>query len=124
VIDPASTQRLASARLELASDLRARTLLRSVLVIVLVALAAIAGLRLLSEGAATSTQRAELQRENAALRTELARLQAEYDLEHATRDALGRQVVELNQRIADLDRQLEFFQAQSGRPRTAAAPNR
>jgi uncharacterized small protein (DUF1192 family) len=123
VIDPASTQRLASARLELASDLRARTLLRSVLVIVLVALAAIAGLRLLSEGAATRTQRAELQKENAALRTELARLRAEYDLERATREALGQQVGELNRRIADLDRQLEFFHAQSGRPRTAPAAN-
>ena len=120
---PASTRQLASARLELVSDLRARALLRSVLVIVLVALAAIAGLRLLSEGAATRTQRAELQKENAALRTELARLQAEYELERATREALGRQVGELNQRIADLDRQLEFFHAQSGRPRTPAAQN-
>jgi uncharacterized small protein (DUF1192 family) len=123
VIDPASTQRLSSARLELASDLRARTLLRSVLVIVLVALAAIAGLRLLSDGAATQASRAGLQSENLALRTELARLQAEYELERATREALGRQVGELNQRIADLDRQLEFFHAQSGRPRTPAAQN-
>ncbi len=123
MIDPASTQRLSSARLELASDLRARTLLRSVLVIVLVALAAIAGLRLLSDGATTRTQRAELQNENTALRTELARLRAEYDLERATREALGQQVGELNRRIADLDRQLEFFHAQSGRPRTAAAAN-
>ena len=123
MIDPASTQRLSSARLELASDLRARTLLRSVLVIVLVALAAIAGLRLLSDGAATQASRAGLQSENLALRTELARLQAEYELERATREALGRQVGELNQRIADLDRQLEFFHAQSGRPRTPAAQN-
>ena len=123
MIDSASTQRLSSARLELASDLRARTLLRSVLVIVLVALAAIAGLRLLSDGAATQASRAGLQSENLALRTELARLQAEYELERATREALGRQVGELNQRIADLDRQLEFFHAQSGRPRTPAAQN-
>lgn len=121
MIDPASTQRLASARLELASDLRARTLLRSVLVIVLVALAATAGLRLLSEGTATKTQRAALQKENSALRTELARLQAEYELERATREALDQQVGELNRRIADLDRQLEFFHAQSDRPRTSAA---
>ena len=123
MIDPASTQRLASARLELASDLRARTLLRSVLVVVLVALAAIAGLRLLAEGAATSARRAELQDENTALRTELARLQAEYDLERATREALDQQVGELNRRVADLDRQLEFFHAQSGRPRTSATAN-
>ena len=123
MIDPASTQRLASARLELASDLRARTVLRSVLVIVLVALAAIAGLRLLSDGAATQASRAGLQSENLALRTELARLQAEYEFERATREALGQQVGELNQRIADLDRQLEFFHAQSGRPRTPVANN-
>lgn len=121
MIDPASTQRLSSARLELASDLRARTLLRSVLVVVLVALAAIAGLRLLSDGAATQARRAELQQENLALRTELVRLQAEFELERATREALDQQVGELNRRIADLDRQLEFFHAQSGRPRTAAA---
>jgi septal ring factor EnvC (AmiA/AmiB activator) len=123
VIGPVSTRRLASARVELASDLRARTVLRSVLVIVLVALAATAGLRLLSEGAGTKARRAELQKENLALRTELARLQAEFELERATREALGQQVGELNQRIADLDRQLEFFHAQSGRPRTAAASN-
>ena len=121
MIDPVSTQRLSSARLELASDLRARTLLRSVLVVVLVALAAIAGLRLLSDGAATQARRAELQQENLALRTELVRLQAEFELERATREALDQQVGELNRRIADLDRQLEFFHAQSGRPRTAAA---
>ncbi len=123
MIDPASTQRLATARLELSSDLRARTLLRAVLVIVLVALAVIAGLRLLSDGAATKLGRAELQQENRALRTELGRLQAEFELERATREALGQQVGELNRRIADLDRQLEFFHAQSGRPRATAAPN-
>jgi Tfp pilus assembly protein PilO len=124
VIDPSSTQRLASARLEFASDLRARALMRSVLVVVLVALAAIAGLRLLTNGAESKARRAELQDENRALRTELVRLQAEYDLERATREALGQQVVELNRRIADLDRQLGFFHAQSGRPGTAAASNR
>lgn len=123
MINPASTQRLTSARLELASDLRARVLMRSVLVIVLIALSAIAGLRLLSDGAATQASRAQLQNENLALRTELVRLQAEYELERATREALRQQVGELNRRIADLERQLEFFHAQSGRPRTAAAAN-
>ncbi len=120
---PVSTRRLASERVELASDVRARALLRSVLVIVLVALAAIAGQRLLSEGAATGARRAELQSENLALRAEVARLQTEFDLERATREALSQQVGELNERIADLDRQLEFFHAQSGRPRKTAASN-
>ena len=123
MIGPVSTRRLASARVELASDLRARTLLRSVLVAVLVALAITAGLRLLSDGATTSAQRAELQQENSALRTEVARLQAELDLERATREALGRQVGELNQQVADLDSQVEFFHTQSGRPRKAARSN-
>jgi uncharacterized small protein (DUF1192 family) len=109
--------------MELASDLPARTLLRSVLVAVLVALAITAGLRLLSDGATTAAQRAELQQENSALRTEVARLQAELDLERATREALGRQVGELSQQIADLDSQVEFFHAQSGRPRRAATSN-
>ncbi len=123
MIRPISTRQLASARVELASDLRARALLRSVLVIVLLALAATAGLRLLSEGATTTARRAELQQENSALRTEVARLQAELELERATREALGRQVGELNQQVADLDRQVEFFHAQSGRPRKAATSN-
>lgn len=123
MIRPISTRQLASARVELASDLRARALLRSVLVIVLLALAATASLRLLSEGATTTARRAELQQENSALRTEVARLQAELELERATREALGRQVGELNQQVADLDRQVEFFHAQSGRPRKAATSN-
>lgn len=119
----ASMRQLASARIELASDLRARTLLRSVLVVVLVALAVTAGLRLLSEGAASSARRTDLQQENTALRAEVARLQAELELEHATRAALGKQVGELNQRVADLDSELGFFHAQSGRPRKAATSN-
>ena len=123
MIGPVSTRRLASARVELASDLRARTLLRSVLVVVLVALALTAGLRLLTDGATSSAQRAELQQENTALRTEVARLHAELDLERATREALGRQVGELNQQITDLDSQVEFFHAQSGRPRKAVRTN-
>jgi septal ring factor EnvC (AmiA/AmiB activator) len=118
-----STRRLASARVELASDLRARTLMRSVLVVVLVALALTAGLRTLSDGAMDSAQRAQLQQENSGLRTEVARLQAELDLERATREALGRQVGELNQQIADLDSQVGFFHAQSGRPRKVATTN-
>jgi uncharacterized small protein (DUF1192 family) len=116
-------RQLASARIELASDLRARTLLRSVLVVVLVALAVTAGLRLLSEGAASSARRADLQQENTTLRAEVARLQAELELEQATRAALGKQVGELNQRVADLDSELGFFHAQSGRPRKAATSN-
>jgi uncharacterized small protein (DUF1192 family) len=94
-----------------------------VLVAVLVALAVAAGLRLLSDGATTTARRTELQKENTALRTEVARLQAELELERATRDALGQQVGELNQRVADLGSQLDFYHAQSGRPRKAATPN-
>jgi uncharacterized small protein (DUF1192 family) len=119
-----STRQLTTARLELVSDLRARALLRSVLVTVLVALAVAAGLRLLSEGAASAARRAQLQEENTALLAEVARLEAELELEQATRAALDRQVTELNQRVVELDSQLGFLGAQSGRSRRAASSNR
>jgi uncharacterized small protein (DUF1192 family) len=105
------------------SDLRTRAVLRALLVAVLVALAVAAGLRLHADGVTSADRRTGLQQENATLRAEVARLQAELELERATRSALGRQVGELSQRVADLDSQLGFFHAQSGRPRRAAPPN-
>jgi septal ring factor EnvC (AmiA/AmiB activator) len=115
----AYTRRLASARLEFVSDAQARAVMRSVLVAVLLALAVVAGLRLLADGAAAASQRSRLQQENTALRTEVARLGAELQLERATRDALDRQVVDLNHEVADLERQLAFVTAQRSRPSTA-----
>jgi uncharacterized small protein (DUF1192 family) len=119
-----STRQLTTARVALVSDLRARALLRSALVTVLVALAVVAGLRLLTDGEATAARRAQLQEENAALLAAVERLEAELELEQATRTALDRQVAELNQRIAELDSQLSFLGAQSGRPGRSASSNR
>jgi septal ring factor EnvC (AmiA/AmiB activator) len=119
----ASTRQLASARLALVSDLRTRAALRALLAAVLVALAAAAGLRLHADGVTSADRRTGLERENATLRAEVARLQAELELERATRSALGRQVHGLSQQVADLDSQLGFFHAQSGRPRRATPPN-
>ena len=48
---------------------------------------------------------------------ELARLRAELVLEQATRVALEQQVIDLNERVGELDSQLNFFNAQSGRKR-------
>jgi septal ring factor EnvC (AmiA/AmiB activator) len=82
-------------------------------VIVLLALASFAAARLyFSDGFAASHRR--LQQENAELRSSVARLTAELDLERATRAALDRQVAELNQRATDLERQLAFVKAQGG----------
>jgi len=86
---------------------------------VLVALAVAAGLRLHADGVTSTDRRTGLERENTTLRTEVARLQAELELERATRSALGRQVDGLSQQVAELDGQLAFFHAQSGRPRKA-----
>ena len=118
-----STRQLTSAPLELVSDGRARALMRATLVIVLVALAAAAGLRLYAGGAQALAGRDQLRQENSALQADVARLAAELELERATRAALDAQVAELNGRIADLDRELAFVRAQNGRPRRAGTNN-
>jgi hypothetical protein len=48
------------------------------------------------------------------LRTEADRLRAELELERATRTALDRQVVELNEQITEAERKLGFLKAQGG----------
>lgn len=119
----ASTRELTSAPLELVSDHRARVLMRATLVAVLVALAAAAGLRLYAGGADVLAGRDQLRQENSALQADVARLEAELELERATRAALDAQVAGLNGRIADLDRELAFVRAQNGRPRRAGTTN-
>jgi len=119
----ATTRRLAAARLEIVSDLRARSTMRAVLVAVLVAVAATAALRWLGEGAAAANRQRQLQQENAALQVSVARLEAELQLERATHTALDEQLAELNQRLADADRQLAFVRAQDDRSRRAVARN-
>lgn len=113
------TQRLTTARWEVVSDAPARTRMRAALVAVLVAVGLAAVLRLLAGGADSVGQRDRLVQENAGLRTEVARLGAELDVERATRAALDQQVAELHRQVADLERQLAFVNAQRGRARTA-----
>jgi len=113
----ANTWHLATSRLEIISDRKARIALRSVLVSVLVSLAALAGLRLYTEAAGPVARVAALQQHNASLSEEAARLRAELELERATRVALEQQVAELNEQASELASQLNFFNAQSGRPR-------
>lgn len=113
----ADTWHLATSRLEIISDRKARIALRTVLVAVLVSLGALAGLRLYAEASGPAAQVSALQQENASLGEELARLRAELVLEQATRVALEQQVTDLNERASELESQLNFFNAQSGRNR-------
>ena len=115
----ADTWHLATSRLEIISDRKARIALRAVLVAVLVSLAALAGLRLYADAPGPAARVSALQQENASLGADLARLRAELVFERATRVALEQQVTELNERSSELESQLNFFNAQSGRTRAA-----
>lgn len=116
----ASTRYLTSARLEVVSNARARRVLRSILVAVLIALSVVAAARLLADGAAATQQRTRLQQENSGLRTEIARLSAELEIERATHAALDQQVGLLNQQVTELESRLAFVNAQRNRGRAPA----
>lgn len=118
-----STQRLAREQVELVTSGRARALLRGAVVVALLAVAAAAGVRVVADGIALADRKGRMQQDNAALQAEVARLTAELEFERATRAALDKQVGELNQRVVELDSQLDFFHAQSGRPRRVASQN-
>ncbi len=113
----ADTWHLTTSRLEIISDRKARIALRTVLVAVLVSLAVLAGLGLYADAAGPAARVTALQQQNATLNAEVARLRAELELERATRTALEQQVMELNSQASELASQLNFFNAQSGRPR-------
>lgn len=115
------TRHLAAARWEVVSDAPARTYMRAALVAVLVVVGVAAVMRLLAAGADSAGQRGDLLRDNEGLRTEVARLGAELDVERATRAALDQQVIELHQQVAELERQLAFVNSQRGRSRTSTA---
>ena len=119
----ADTWHLATSRLEIISDRKARIALRTVLVAVLVSLAALAGLRLYADASGPAARVSALQQENTSLGEELARLRAELVLERATRVALEQQVTDLNERASELESQLNFFNAQSGRNRAGQSRN-
>jgi septal ring factor EnvC (AmiA/AmiB activator) len=109
------TWHLATSRLEIISDRKARIAMRTVLVSVLLALGVLAGLRLYNEAAGPLARAASLEARNASLEAELARLRAALEFERATRAALERQVVELNEQSSQLASQLNFLNAQNGR---------
>lgn len=119
----AYTRQLASARLEVVSDLRARKVMRSILLAVLVVLATVEGVRLLADTTAAAGQRSRLQHENSKLRTEVAELQGELQLERATHAALDQQVAGMNDQVAELERQLAFVSAQRTRVRATTQMN-
>jgi septal ring factor EnvC (AmiA/AmiB activator) len=114
MIGRATARDLTTARIELASDLKAQSALRWVLATALVLLAGVVAVRMLADGASAVTRRAALEEQNTALRAETERLSAELELERATRAALDRQVAELNDHIAETERQLGFLKAQGG----------
>jgi hypothetical protein len=56
-----------------------------------------------------------MQRENATLRADLARVRTELELERSAHAAVAGQVAELNERAGQLKAQVDFFNTQSGR---------
>ena len=115
----AHRRKLSSARLEFATDRRLRTTLHVAAVAALICLAAATGLHLYATGDAPMTRQYRLQHENESLRADLARLGTELEMEHSTRKALDGQVAQLNERANALQNQVDFFNAQGGRPRKA-----
>jgi uncharacterized small protein (DUF1192 family) len=113
----ATTRRLSSDRLELASTRRLRTGLTVTVVVVLLALSGALALRLFTSGGTSTLRLRDLEARNATLDTELARLRTELAMERATRSSLDRQIATLNERIAELRSQIDFLDAQRLQPR-------
>ena len=114
----ATTRRLSSARLELASTRRLRSGFHVMVLVVLLALSATLALRLYTVGGTPTPRLRDLEARNAALEADLARQRIELAMERATRSSLDRQVVALNERIAELRSQIDFLSAQRGRQRS------
>ena len=114
----ATTRRLSSARLELASTRRLRSGFQVMVLVVLLALSATLALRLHADGGTPTLRLRDLEARNAALEADLARQRIELAMERATRSSLDRQVVALNERIAELRSQIDFLSAQRGRQRS------
>jgi len=113
----AATRRLSSARLELASTRRLRTGVHGTVLFVLLALSGTLALRLYTDDRTLTPSLRALEARNVALEVELARLRTELAMERATRSSLDRQVVALNERIAELSGQNDFRNAQRDRRR-------
>jgi len=113
----AATRRLSSARLELASTRRLRTGFHGTVLLVLLALSGTLALRLYTDDGTLTPSLRAVEARNVALEVELARLRTELAMERATRSSLDRQVVALNERIAELSGQNDFRNAQRDRRR-------
>jgi uncharacterized small protein (DUF1192 family) len=113
----ATTRRLSSARLELASARRLRSGFHVMGLVVLLALSATLALRFYTDGGTSTLRLRDLEARNAALEADLARHRIELAMERATRSSLDRQVVALNERIAELRSQVDFLSAQRVRQR-------
>jgi hypothetical protein len=109
------SRKLTTARLEFGSDRRLHDTLHVVAVVGLIAAGLAVGAWLYTSGRIPAAQLAALKRENAALKTDLARTQTELELERSTRTALTGQVAELSQQAAELKSQVDFFTAQNRR---------
>ena len=112
----ADTWHLTTSRLEIISDRKARIALRTILVAVLVSLGVLAGLRLYADAAGPAARVTALQQENALLDDEVARLRAELVLERR-RVSRSSSKSPTSTKGSELDSQLNFFNAQSGRKR-------
>jgi septal ring factor EnvC (AmiA/AmiB activator) len=113
------TRRLSMARLQLADVRRPGNGARAALLAVSITAAAALALYFLAFGGARTTPLESLDARNAALQSELARVRTELAMERATRASLDRQVTELNERMTDLRRQVDFVDAQGGRSRAS-----
>ena len=111
----ARTRKLASARLEFSSDRRVRNALHALSLAVLIAAGLAVGAWVYSNGGVPMARQAQLERENAALKAELARARTDLEFERSTRAALTAQVAELSQHAGELKNQVDFFNAQNGR---------
>jgi hypothetical protein len=109
------TRKLANARLEFSSDRRVRNILHGVTVAALIAAGLAVGAWMYSSGRVPAVRVAELERENASLKADLARARTDLEFERSTRTALTAQVAELSQKAGELKNQVDFFNAQSGR---------
>lgn len=111
-----SARALASGRLEFPSGHRLHFVLKVAALVALVAvtLAALAHF----ESVRPSPPTTQLERQNAALRAEVARVRAELEIERSSRSALDAQVRDLSAEAGELRSQLEFIAAQSSRARS------
>jgi low affinity Fe/Cu permease len=111
------TLRIATARLEFSSRRRLAQALHAVAVVALLGLVIVIGRYLLADSAAMQAALDDLARQNTTLRADLARARTELELERSTREALTRQVADMNAETNELQSRLAFFNSQTGQSR-------